>query len=118
MLRTALMTGLLFAAMPAMATTALLGGFALDVPARGFEEHCVKLGAGERVRYRFRASDEVDFNIHFHRDKDVLYPVRASASRGVDAVFAAPGADVYCLMWERKGDGAVRVEGSVDRATP
>jgi hypothetical protein len=118
MLRITVTTGLLFAALPALATTAPLGGFALDVPARGFEEHCVKLAAGERVRYRFRASDDVDFNIHFHRGKDVHYPVRASASRGEDATFSAPAADVYCLMWERKGDGAVRVEGSVDRATP
>lgn len=118
MLRTPVLTGLLVAAMPTTASTALLGGFALDVPARGFEEHCVKLAAGERVRYRFRASGEVDFNIHFHRGKDVHYPVRASASRGEDAVFNPPQADVYCLMWERKGDGAVRVEGSVDRAKP
>jgi hypothetical protein len=25
---------------------------------------------------------------------------------------------VYCLMWERKGEGAVRIEGAVDRAGP
>lgn len=118
MLRTSIVTGLLLAALPAAAAPALFGGFALDVPARGFEEHCVKLAAGERVRYRFRASGEVDFNIHYHRGRDVHYPVRAGASRGEDAHFSAPEADVYCLMWERKGDGAVRIEGSVDRAKP
>jgi len=118
MLRASALTGLLCAALSASASTAPLGGFALDVPARGFEERCVQLAAGERVRYRFSASGEVDFNIHFHRGKDVHYPVRVSASRGEDAIFNAPGADVYCLMWERKGDGAVRVEGSVDRARP
>jgi hypothetical protein len=118
MLRTSALTIVLLVALPTAAAPALFGGFALDVPARGFEEHCVKLVAGEGVHYRFRASGDVDFNIHYHRGKDVHYPVRVSASRGEDAVFSAPEADVYCLMWERKGDGAVRIEGSVDRVKP
>ena len=118
MLRLSALTGFLFAALPAAASTAPFGAFALDVPARGFEEHCVKLAAGERVHYRFNASSEVDFNIHYHRGEDVHYPVRTGASRSEDAIFRAPEADVYCLMWERKGEGAVRVEGTVDRAGP
>ena len=99
----------------AAATTAALGPFGLDVPARGFNEHCVKLDAGERVRYRYSASGEMDFNIHYHRGSEVHYPVKSTASRAADATFTAPHADTYCLMWERKGEGAVRVDGSVER---
>lgn len=109
---------LLSAIAPVTAASARFGHFALDVPARGFEEHCLKLEAGERIRYRFRATGEVDFNIHYHRGKDVHYPVRTSASLKADSVFTPPDADDYCLMWERKGDGAVRIEGSVDHAKP
>lgn len=118
MLRTITWMALLSAIAPVSAALARFGDFVLDVPARGFEEHCLKLEAGERVRYRFRATGEVDFNIHYHRGNDVHYPVRTSASLTADALFVAPEGDDYCLMWERKGDGPVRIEGSVDRAVP
>lgn len=100
------------------AAPARFGHFALDVPARGFEEHCLKLESGERIRYRFRATGDVDFNIHYHRGNDVHYPVRSDAIQNADAAFSAPQTDDYCLMWERKSAGAVRVEGSVDRIKP
>jgi hypothetical protein len=115
MRRHALLVTLLIPAMAASATAAL-GPFGLDVPARGFEEHCIRLDAGERIQYRFSANGELDFNIHYHRDSEVHYPVKAAASRSADATFAAPHADTYCLMWERKGDGAVRVEGAIEGA--
>ena len=111
----ALLVTLLIPALAA-ATTAALGPFGLEVPARGFDEHCIRLDAGEHVRYRFSANGEVDFNIHYHRGSEVYYPVKAAASRSADATFTAPHADTYCLMWERKGEGAVRVDGSVERA--
>ena len=102
----------------AAAAPARFGHFGLDVPARGFEGHCLKLEAVEPTHYRFRATGEVDFNIHYHRGKDVHYPVKTNASQTVDSTFTAPQADDYCLMGERKGDGAVRIEGSVDRIKP
>ena len=111
--RLALALGLMPAA--AVAAGASLGPFRLDVPARGFDEHCVQLAAGERVRYRYSATADVDFNIHYHRGKDVLYPVKVTATRSADALFTAPHADTYCLMWERRGDGAASVEGAVER---
>ncbi len=81
MLRTLAWIVLPLATAFAAAAPARLGHFALDVPARGFEEHCLKLAAGERIRYRFRATGAVDFNIHYHRGKDVHYPVKVDASR-------------------------------------
>jgi hypothetical protein len=101
-------------ASPAPAATAAKGPFQLDVPARGFEERCLMLGAGERVRYRWSATGEVDFNIHWHRGDAIHTPVKAAAARATDAQFTAPHADTYCLMWERKGEGAVRVDGAVE----
>jgi hypothetical protein len=106
---------LLLAPVPLLAAISALGPFALTVPARGFEEHCFELAAGVRVRYRFRASDAVDFNLHYHRGTDVVYPVRAAATQAHEGVYTAPLAEAYCLMWERKADGAVRVDGTVER---
>ena len=108
---------LALAPVAAVAVTSAFGPFRLDVPARGFEEHCVKLESGERVLYRYTASADVDFNIHYHRGSEVFYPVKATASRSADASVTAPQADTYCLMWERKGDGAARIDGAVERAS-
>jgi hypothetical protein len=99
----------------ALAATALFGPFRVDVPARGFEEHCVKLESGEAVHYRFRASGEVDFNIHYHRGSEVFYPVRTPATVVTEGDFSAPLSDIFCLMWERKHEGAVRIDGTIDR---
>jgi hypothetical protein len=118
MLRIFASIALLLVTALADAASARFGHFALDVPARGFEEHCLKLESGERIRYRFRANGDVDFNIHYHRGSDVHYPVRTGAIQTADATFSAPQTDDYCLMWERKGDGAVKIEGSVDRVKP
>ena len=106
---------LLLTPVPLLAAVSALGPFAFTVPARGFEEHCFELAAGESVRYRFRASDAVDFNLHYHRGADVVYPVRAAATQEHEGTYTAPFADAYCLTWERKGDGAVRVAGTVER---
>jgi len=118
MLRTFASIALLLVTALTSAAPARSGSFALDVPERGFDEHCLKLEAGEHIRYRFRATGDVDFNIHYHRGTDVHYPVRSGAIQTADASFRAPQADDYCLMWERKGAGAVRIEGSVDRIKP
>jgi hypothetical protein len=114
MRRLAILT-ILLAPTWATATTAALGPFGLEVPAHGFEEHCVKLNAGDSIRYRYVANSDVDFNIHYHRGSEVHYPVKLMASRAVEATFTAPHADIYCLMWERKVDGAVRIDGSAER---
>lgn len=118
MLRTFASIALLLVTALAGAAAARFGHFAFDVPARGFEEYCLKLEGGERVRYRFRADGEVDFNIHYHRGNDVDYPVKTGGVQTADETFIAPQADDYCLMWERKSAGAVRIEGSVDRVKP
>jgi len=98
-----------------IAAPALFGPFRVDVPARGFEEHCVKLESGEKVRYRFRASGAVDFNVHHHPGNEVVYLARTAATQVGEGVVTAPRTDTYCLMWERKSDGAVRVDGAVER---
>lgn len=98
----------------ASAATTEAGPFEITVPARGFEEHCIQLAAGQRMRYRFRADGDVDFNLHFHRGADVHYPVKRAATRAEQGEYNAPHADGYCLMWERRGDGAVRIEGRLE----
>lgn len=89
--------------------------FRLTIGAGKFDEHCLKIEAGRAIAYRFDASAPVDFNIHYHRGKDVLYPVRRDATRRLASTFRAESTDDYCLMWENRGAAAVTVEGRVKR---
>jgi hypothetical protein len=96
---------------PAAAAEAL----ALDVAPAKFAEHCLRLDAGEAIRWRFTATAPMDFNIHYHRGEAVLQPVRREAAGRGSGAFRARSADVYCLMWTNRGAGAGRVRGSVER---
>lgn len=104
---------LLLAAAPSLAATSGFGPFDAELRAGGAHEQCVRLEAGQGMRYHFEATGEVDFNIHYHRGSAVHYPVKADGARAGDSTFTAPHADVYCLMWERHGDPAVRITGAV-----
>lgn len=93
------------------------GPFVRTVAAGGFDEICLRLDAGQPLRYAFKADGPLDFNIHHHRGREVFYPVRAAALREQPAArFTAPAADDYCLMWENRGAAAVKVEGEIARA--
>lgn len=91
------------------------GAFRFSIATGKFDEHCVKLEAGRAIAYRFEASGPVDFNVHHHRGKDVVYPVKREATRQLAATFRAESTDDYCLMWENKGAATVTVVGRVDR---
>jgi len=92
-----------------------VGPYSLTLSGKAFDERCLTLAAGESIRYRFRASAPVDFNIHFHRGNEMTFPVKRPAIREIDSTFTAKRADGYCLMWEHGGQGAAEVEGSVER---
>lgn len=107
---------LLLAMVPALRAADGPGPYRFTLAGKAFDERCLKLAAGETIRYHFRASAPVDFNIHYHRGKEVFYPVRQAGVREANATFRAESADDYCLMWEQRGAATAIVEGSVERA--
>jgi hypothetical protein len=74
-------------------------------------EECFKLPAGGAVGYAFEATAPVDFNIHFHRGKDVEYPVKRDAIRQADDRFTAASAEEYCLMWTNATAQPITLKG-------
>jgi len=90
------------------------GPYSFTLSGKAFDERCLRLEAGQSIQYRFNASAPVDFNIHYHRGKDVVFPVRKAGVREASGTFKAKGADGYCLMWEHKGSGSAAVEGTLD----
>lgn len=90
----------------------------LEATLRGgaFDELCVHLGAGESVRYAFDADARLDFNIHWHRGNDVLYPVKRDGVARLGGRFTADASQIYCLMWTHRGRTDVSLRARVDRA--
>jgi len=89
--------------------------FEMSIAPGKFDEHCLRLEAGEAIAWRFTATGTVDFNIHQHRGDKVLYPVRRDGVERASGVFRARDGDDYCLMWTGRASAPVVVRGSVER---
>ena len=65
----------------------------------GFVELCGKLPAGLKVRWDFVAGAPLDFNVHYHLGKDVVFPVRLSAVAQSGDILHTEVEQDYCWMW-------------------
>lgn len=84
-------------------------------PSGSFEE-CVELRPGQVFDYEFDASDQVDFNIHYHAVSGLYYPVD---NKGVGfgkgtldpatLPYHSGEQEYYCLMWDNLTDAPVKV---------
>ena len=76
-------------------------------------EECVRVEAGVKRRYHWKSDAPVDFNIHYHRQAEVFYPVKRSGMRGDGGTFAAKTGEDYCWMWTAR-DKPAKVEGRIE----
>jgi hypothetical protein len=72
----------------------------------GSHEACVRLAAGDRLDYLFRADAPVAFNVHYQAGGAVVEPIVRDRVTEDAAVFAAVLAENYCLTWEAGAAGA------------
>jgi hypothetical protein len=79
------------------------------VQAGKFIELCGKLAQGSAVRWKFESSAPLDFNIHYHVGKDVVYPTRLTQVAAAEDTLTAAAPQDYCWMWTNKGAEAVRL---------
>ena len=87
--------------------------FSLTLEPKKMHEECVKLQAGEKRKYYWRADGPVDFNIHYHEGPEVFYPVKRDGMRGDGGNFVAKIAQDYCWMWIAR-DRPVKLEGRIE----
>ena len=73
------------------------------IAAGKFVELCGKLQVRDAVRWSFTAAAPVDFNIHYHVGKDVVYPIRQTQMSASRATLNVESAQDYCWMWTNKG---------------
>jgi hypothetical protein len=110
----ALLVALAGASLPAWADTPIH----LSLAAGKADEACMKLAAGDTLRWRFEADAPVAFNVHHHVGKEVLMPVDVKDSRAHQGELVADRANDWCLMWTAPKDRAARVQGRWSTARP
>jgi hypothetical protein len=75
------------------------------------DEACMKLAAGDTLRWTFEADAGVAFNVHHHVGKDVLMPVDVKDTRAHVGTVVADRANEWCLMWTAPKDRPARIRG-------
>lgn len=87
----------------------------LSVPSGKFAEVCGKLAQGTRVRWAFDADRPLEFNIHYHVGKDVVYPAKRDAVVKTSGELAVPLDQDYCWMWTNKSEGEAKLGLTLSR---
>jgi hypothetical protein len=72
----------------------------LDLPPGEFAELCGKLSKGQSVDWSFKSATPLDFNIHYHKGKQVVYPAKHGNTAGLAGKLKVSLDQEYCWMWE------------------
>lgn len=93
------------------------GSFALQrsVPAGKVVEVCGKVAAGVRVAWAYEASAPLDFNVHYHVGKDVVFPKQLEHTAAAKDTLAAATEQDYCWMWSNKNKAAAQLSLTLRR---
>ena len=76
-------------------------------------EVCMPLVEGDTLRWRFKASAALDFNLHHHLDKEVLMPVDRKAVKADKSELVIDRRNEWCLMWTASAQAKrVTVDGA------
>lgn len=80
------------------------GGFAKELtvaPAKSVEV-CGKLAADTKVNWSFDASGPLNFNVHYHEGKNVIFPAKQDGVAKAEGVVDVKVQQDYCWMWSNK----------------
>ena len=74
-------------------------------PGKSHEE-CFRLQPRQQVQYHFKLDRPGEFNLHYHRGNEAVYPLRSEAVLEQRGDYVAALAEEYCLMWSGSRDSA------------
>lgn len=87
----------------------------LSVAPGKFAELCGKLPAGLMVRWEFEASVPLDFNVHYHVGKEVVFPSKLAAVATAKDTLDTKIEQDYCWMWSNKSAAPATTEIKLQR---
>lgn len=80
-----------------------------------FVELCGRLPAGLKVRWVFDADKPLDFNVHYHLGKQVVFPFKRSAVAQDGDTLDAQTEQDYCWMWTNKAPAPAALSVTLQR---
>lgn len=84
----------------------------VDLLAGKAHEACKKLQAGDTIRWNFRASSPVDFNLHHHVENEVFMPVKKLAIKADKGERGIDQTNDWCLMWTASKEQNAKISGT------
>lgn len=80
-----------------------------------FAEICGPLEVGQVVRWSFEADRAVNFNVHYHVDKDDRYPAKKENVERLQGDLAVDSRQDYCWMWTNKTTAPTKLSVTLTR---
>jgi hypothetical protein len=77
-------------------------------PGKAHEE-CMKMGPNQHLIYSFKATGSLNFNIHYHEDKEVYFPVKQDEIADYNGIYQPTVGHDYCMMWTNTSKKPVSV---------
>ena len=87
----------------------------LTVSPGTFAELCGHLPAGVKVEWVFKASTPLDFNVHYHVHKEVIFPSKLAAVAAARDTLHIGIEQEYCWMWTNKSAEAAKLAVKLQR---
>lgn len=80
-----------------------------------FAEICGPLEAGQAVQWSFEADGALNFNVHYHVEKDVRYPVKKENVKRLQGDLSVDSRQDYCWMWTNKTTTSTKLSVTLTR---
>src|SRR4030095_4148895 len=80
------------------------------LPAGKFVELCANLPNEQQIQWQYEATAPLDFNIHYHVEKTVVYPTKLAQTARSDGTLAVTVAQDYCWMWLNESNAAIELQ--------
>jgi len=80
-----------------------------------FAEICGPLEAGQAVQWSFDADRALNFNVHYHVDKDVRYPAKKESVKRLQGDLSVDARQDYCWMWTNKTTAPTKLSVTLTR---
>ena len=83
---------------------------AVSVAPGKFAEVCGQLDRGQSVAWSFKADRPMNFNIHYHEGKQVVFPAKQDAAVDAQGKLDVSLSQDYCWMWTNKANAPIRLQ--------
>ena len=87
----------------------------LSVAPSKFAEVCGRLAERQSVAWSFVGDKPMDFNIHYHEGKQVVFPAKQDGSSQAEGLLKASVGQDYCWMWTNKGTSPAKLQLTLKR---